>query len=96
MVILMTKEEWLECPENERECEFCSYITNGCDQYDEGFPEKEPYMLCEICSSTLLSKVLWYPEQYPSGSNALYSSIAWIANRILDEIRANTQELPVP
>ena len=40
--------------------------------------------LCSICSQTMLSKAITYPSQ--CSDPALCRDVAWIANRILDEI----------
>ena len=65
------------------ECECCGYKTT-LQEYQEGTPRLS-YWLCEVCANTYLAKAVAYPTQCVD--SGLYKSIAWIANRLLDEIR---------
>lgn len=44
-------------------------------------PDQQEMMLCEICASTFLSHCIEY--QHYRDQHSLFSSIGWIANRIL-------------
>lgn len=73
------------------ECDCCGYeaATLDFDCHAEGLRglDRKTTTLCEVCASTHLSKSVNYPSQCPD--QQLWQSIGWIANRILDEIRAS-------
>lgn len=63
------------------ECDNCSFETQV-ETYNN--PGGKDCKLCEICAETHLGKATAFPEQVSDVK--LYKSIAWIANRILQEI----------
>lgn len=72
-------------PDEKRdECENCEYETDLHFYRSMGGSE-DGHWYCEVCSSTFLSKATEYPHQV--ADPLLFKSIAWIANKILDEIR---------
>jgi len=75
---------------SEAECGFCHYETH-CSNYpvDYGKYQFSERWLCEVCAGTPLSRQMLYPtgSEY-EGLSVLGPAIGWIANRILDEIRA--------
>jgi hypothetical protein len=58
-------------------CECCDSLVM-CKKYGK-------FYLCEICHSTHLGIAVLAPSQCPDVK--LYKSIAWIANRLLAEIK---------
>ncbi len=68
-------------------CDNCQFET---EVRTSEFPPTDPHLpgkkckLCEVCSETFLGFALLASEQVPDVE--LYQSIAWIANRILQEI----------
>lgn len=79
-------------------CHCCGYAAplteykNSMGRY-LGIPES--YMLCKVCAATFLSHSVTYPQLYGQDHN-LFSSVGWIANRLLEEIgslRTEVREL---
>lgn len=67
-----------------RECDCCGYPARLSEFSRPGPAPRKVSLFCEVCSSTYLSQVVWYPTQTDEPN--LYRSIGWIANRILDRI----------
>ena len=66
------------------ECNCCGYDTE-LKAVKNIIPEEESYYLCEICRSTLIGNLLFYPGGYEN--HPLLKSVAYIGNMILDEVR---------
>lgn len=49
--------------------------------------EKENQWLCEICATTVIGDITNYPSQCGADGMRLYTSIAWIGNYIVHELR---------
>ena len=67
------------------ECFCCGYAA-PLAKFEDRNTTGEPNWFCEVCGSTFLSLAVTRPVEYRDDS--LYRSIGWIANKILDEIRA--------
>ena len=64
-------------------CDCCDYTPTDLKRYSG-------LLLCEICYSTYLSEAAIAPSQCPDVQ--LYKSIAWIANRLLAEIKERQEQ----
>lgn len=68
------------------ECECCEYLA-PLTEYNNFTPEAEgPFRFCDVCANTFLNRCVTYPRQY-GDQQPLWTSIGYIANMILDEIR---------
>lgn len=83
-----------ENPEYALECAYCYYPaenlenysnTPGSIDYREGYASE--IWLCEFCAASHLGVILKYAKQYNSETIALARGIAYVGNRLLDEIR---------
>lgn len=76
-------------------CECCGYETGLAEFRPNIGPRTEPYLFCEICSSTFLSHCVQYTSLHGQ-SHHLWSSIGWIANRLLEAIEGvKAPEVPI-
>lgn len=74
-------------PEEAIDCDCCCYpgrLKLFKDTPVEGMNKRDLW-LCEVCSSTFLSKARKYPQQ--CSDIDLYKSIAMLGNMLLEEIR---------
>jgi hypothetical protein len=67
------------------ECDCCAYETGLHFTEQRTGSRLVGAWLCEVCYSTFLSKAVFYPIQV--SDTALYRSVGYIANMLLDEIR---------
>ncbi len=56
-----------------------------------GYPRDGEQPLCEICAMTFLSSPHTFPSLYSDADRHLAGGIAWIGNKILDEIRQSRE-----
>lgn len=82
-----------EFPEEPEQCACCGYPAKVLTEYrgpcttNDVMGENGRIKLCEVCAATFLSNCVVYPSLYGEHRD-LFSSIGWIANKILDEIRS--------
>lgn len=70
------------------ECQSCGYPAEEMRTYDVS--ARPARLLCELCACTLIGNITAMPSVYRTES-ALATSIAWIGNRILDEMRGRAK-----
>ena len=66
-------------------CESCYFEDIEVKEYPD--EKNNPIKLCGICAGSLLSKSITYPSLYNSDTRLICSSVGWIANKILQEIK---------
>jgi hypothetical protein len=83
----MTKKEWDNLDADDKECESCGYPT-VCKEYIS--QRNSPWMLCDICASTPIGNINYYPVPPSFGfeHREIMMTIGWIGNRIIDECRS--------
>lgn len=69
-------------------CSNCAYETETEEYETIGREGKEKHNFCFICINTYLSRATTNLRQYGEQA-ALFQSIGWIANYLLEEIRKN-------
>lgn len=75
-------------------CLSCGYETETGEFGDDSPKEirgTEKIKLCEVCANTPLSSPTIYPILYSGNEGKLFRSLAWIANKLIDEIRKNNR-----
>ena len=66
------------------ECESCGFPTSNLHECESSIPRRK-LKLCTICYSTSAGNAALYPTQDPNSD--VLTTIAYISNMILDEIR---------
>jgi hypothetical protein len=69
------------------ECHCCGYPA-PLTELQPRYPSKriEPWLMCEICTSTFFSYCVTFPEAYGENMH-LWASLGWIANHLLETIK---------
>lgn len=67
-------------------CDSCHYAAPTAIFENE--PRGGTRHFCQICSETFLSSPSIYLSLYSPAEQKLFSGVAWVGNRILDEIRS--------
>lgn len=72
---------------SKQECDSCGFKTK-LREYPRSPCEKgEPHNFCEVCAATFLSHPISYPRLY-GDQHHLFSSIGYLGNMLLEEIRS--------
>jgi hypothetical protein len=76
------------------QCDCCGYATRKltlyhCHSEFQGALDRKPFMLCDICPSTMASKAHAYPSQF-RGEEYVLKAISYSTNMILDKIKQTT------
>jgi hypothetical protein len=87
-------EGMVRAGDNPGECACCQYETTALELYPaNAMGQHGASWLCEICASTYIANMWDYPKLYDHHSIILGQAIAWVGNRLLDELRKGNTDV---